>query len=72
MKGIQETALTGGHAGGAIDMFENNKVLAGLYFIAFVACFVTFLGSHSWGYLVAAVVWLALGVYCLVRKDDDL
>lgn len=53
-------------------MFENNKVLAGLYFIAFVACFITFLGGHRWGYLVAAVVWLALGIYCLIRKDDDL
>lgn len=53
-------------------MFENNKVLAGLYFIAFVACLVTFLGRHSWGYLVAAVVWFMLGVYCLVRKDDDI
>ncbi len=53
-------------------MFENNKVLAGLYFIAFVACFVTFLGGHRWGYLVASVVWLGLGVYCLIRKDDEL
>jgi hypothetical protein len=52
-------------------MFENNKVLAGLYFIAFVACLVTFFGGHRWGYLAAAVVWLVLGIYCLIRKDDD-
>lgn len=53
-------------------MFENNKVLAGLYFIAFVACVVTFFSGHKWGYLVAAVFWLGLGVYCLIRKDDEL
>ena len=68
----QIPALKDNPAGGTKDMFENNKVLAALYFIAFVACFVTFLGRHSWGYLVASVIWLMLGIYCLVRKDDDL
>ena len=55
-------------------MFENNKVLAALYFIAFVACFITFFGAHKWGYLAAAGVWLALGIYCLImdRNDNDL
>ena len=53
-------------------MFQNNKVLAALYFIAFIACLITFFGRHSWGYLVAAVLWLMLGIYLLVRKDDDI
>ena len=54
-------------------MFENNKVLAALYFIACVACVIAFFsGGHKWGYLVAAVVWLMLGIYLLVRKDDDI
>ena len=53
-------------------MFQSNKTLAAFYFIAFIVCLLVFLGKHSWGYLVAAVVWLALGVYCLVRKDNEL
>ncbi len=54
-------------------MFENNKVLAALYFIACVACVIAFFsGGHKWGYLVAAVVWLMLGIYLLIRKDDDI
>jgi Na+/melibiose symporter-like transporter len=56
-----------------VYMFENNKVLAALYFIACVACVIAFFGGgHKWGYLVAAVVWLMLGIYLLVRKDDDI
>jgi hypothetical protein len=53
-------------------MFQNNKITAALYFIAFVACLITFFGRHSWGYLAAAVLWLVLGVYCLIKKDDSL
>ena len=53
-------------------MFQNSKVVAAMYFIAFIACLITFLGSHKWGYLVAAVVWIMLGIYCLIRKDDDI
>ena len=52
-------------------MFENNKVLAALYFIAFVACIITFIGGHKWGYLVAAVVWLLLGIYVLISGKND-
>ena len=51
---------------------ENDKVLAARYFIAFVGCLLTFIRGHQWGYLVAAVVWLALGVYCLIKKDDGI
>ena len=53
-------------------MFGSNKALAAFYFIAFVICLLTYIGGHKSGYLIAAVVWLVLGVYCLVRKDDDL
>ena len=53
-------------------MFQSNKTLAAFYFIAAIVCFLVFLGKHSWGYLVAAVVWFMLGIYCLVRKDDNL
>lgn len=52
-------------------MFENNKVLAALYFIAFVACFITFISGHRWGYLVAAGVWLVLGIYVLISGKND-
>ena len=53
-------------------MFENNKVIADLYFIAFVGCLLAFFRGHSWGYLAAAGVWFALGIYCLIRRDDKL
>ena len=46
--------------------------LAAFYFIAFIVCFLVFFAKRSWGYLVAAVCWLMIGIYCLVRKDDDL
>ena len=55
-------------------MFENNKFVAALYFIAFIGCLLTFIKGHRWGYLVAAGVWCALGIYCLIkdRSDNDL
>ena len=53
-------------------MFTNNKAVAALYFIAFIGCLLSFIKGHSWGYLVAAVVWFMLGIYCLVKKDDDI
>ena len=53
-------------------MFQNNKTLAAFYFIAFIVCFLVFFAKRSWGYLVAAICWLMIGIYCLVRKDDDL
>ena len=53
-------------------MITNNKAVAALYFIAFIGCLLSFIRGHSWGYLVAAVVWLMLGIYCLVKKDDDI
>ena len=55
-------------------MFENTKFVAAIYFIAAIACGVTFFSGHRWGYLAAAGIWLALGVYCLIkdRNDSDL
>lgn len=53
-------------------MFTNNKAVAALYFIAFIGCLLSFIKGHSWGYMVAAVVWLMLGIYCLIKKDDDI
>ena len=52
-------------------MFGSFKAVAIFYFIAFVICVVTFFGSHKWGYLIAAAVWLVLGIYCIVRDRDD-
>ncbi|MBQ3369901.1 MAG: hypothetical protein IJG48_02655 [Mogibacterium sp.] len=52
-------------------MFQNSKVIAALYFIAFVVCLVCFIGGRGWGYLVAAVVWILFGVYCLISDKDD-
>ena len=49
----------------------NDKVLAALYFIATVACGIVFFNSHRWGYLVAAGVWLAMGIYCLVTDKNN-
>ena len=53
-------------------MFGSNKVLAAFYFIACVICLLTFIGGHKWGYLIASVVWLMMGIYCLISKDDEL
>lgn len=53
-------------------MFENNKVIAALYFIGFIGCLLSFFRGHSWGYLVASGVWFALGIYCLVKKDNNI
>ena len=52
-------------------MFQNNKAIAALYLIAFIGCLLSFFRGHSWGYLVASVLWLMLGIYCLVKKNDD-
>ena len=52
-------------------MFRSFKGAAAFYLIACVVCAVTFFGSHRWGYLVAAVVWALLAVYCIVRERDD-
>lgn len=49
----------------------NNKIIAPLYFIAFVACLVTFFSGRTFGYLVAAVVWLMLGIFYLIKSKDD-
>ena len=49
----------------------SDKILAALYFIACVACAIVFFNSHRWGYLVAAGVWLAMGIYCLVTDKDN-
>ena len=53
-------------------MLQSKNILAAFYFIAFIVCFLVFFAKRSWGYLVAAVCWLMIGIYCLVRKDDDL
>ena len=53
-------------------MFKSDKTAAAFYFIAFVVCLITFFGTHKWGYLVAAALWLVIGIYLLVRKHDDL
>lgn len=53
-------------------MFSNNKILAALYFVAFVGCLLTFISGRGWGYLAAAILWLVLGVYLLIKKNDDL
>ena len=53
----------------------SNKMLAPIYFIAFISCLVVFFGKREWGWLVAAVVWLALGIYYFMkynRSDNDL
>ncbi len=53
----------------------SNKTLAPIYFMAFVSCFIVFLGKHEWGWLVAAVIWLALGIYFFIkynRNGNDL
>lgn len=49
----------------------SDKVLAALYFIAAVACGIVFFNSHRWGYLAAAFVWIAMGIYCLVSDKTD-
>ena len=53
-------------------MFRSDKTAAIFYFIACVVCVLVFFGSHKWGYLVAAVLWLMLGIYLMVREHDDL
>ncbi len=53
----------------------SNKLLAPVYFIAFVSCLVVFFTKRQWGWLVAAVVWLVLGIYYYAkynRNGNDL
>ena len=53
----------------------SNKMLAPLYFIAFISCLIVFCGKREWGWLVASGVWLAISIYCFIRynkSDNDL
>lgn len=53
----------------------NNKMLAPIYFIAFVSCLIVFFGKHEWGWVVAAGIWFALSIYYFLkynRSDNDL
>lgn len=51
----------------------SNKLLAPIYFIAFVACFVVFVVRHQWLWLTISGIWLALGIahYIRYNKNDD-
>jgi len=53
----------------------SNKMLAPIYFIAFISCVVVFYSKREWGWLVAAGVWLALGIFYFIkynRNGNDL
>lgn len=50
---------------------KNNKMIAAIYFIAFIACGVTFYTTRKYGYLVASGAWLALGIYHVIRNNND-
>ena len=47
----------------------SNKMLAPIYLIAFVSCFIVFLGKREWGWLVASVIWLVLGIYFFIKYN---
>ncbi len=51
----------------------NNKMLAPLYFIAFIASLITFIFQHKWVWLPVAAAWLFLGIYSFMKynKGDD-
>lgn len=49
----------------------NQKALAPLYFMAFVASIVTFFVRHQWLWLAVAVGWLMLGIFYLRNNKDD-
>jgi hypothetical protein len=51
----------------------NNKMLAPLYIIAFVASLLTFVFKHNWIWLPIAALWLLLGIYAYMKynKGDD-
>ena len=53
----------------------NNKMLPPIYFIAAISCATVFYGKREWGWLVAAGVWLALGIFYFIkynRNGNDL
>ena len=53
----------------------NNKLLAPIYFIACVACFIVFFVKHQWPWLTVAGAWLAMGIFSYIKynkNDDDL
>ena len=51
----------------------DNKILAPIYFIAFVASLIVFVFQHKWVWLPVAAVWLFLGIYSFMKynKGDD-
>ena len=49
----------------------NNKMLAPIYFIAFISCLVVFFSKHEWGWIVAAGVWLAIGIYSFIKYNKN-
>ena len=49
----------------------DNKYLAPLYLIAFIASLVVFFGKHQWGWLAASVIWLVLGIYSFIRYNRN-
>jgi hypothetical protein len=51
----------------------NNKTLAPLYLIAFVASLIAFVFQHKWYWLPVAAAWLLLGIYSYMKynKGDD-
>ena len=49
----------------------SNKLLAPVYFIAFVSCLVVFFVKREWGWLGAAGIWLALGIYYYIKYNKN-
>ena len=49
----------------------NNKMLAPIYFIAFISCLVVFFSKHEWGWIVASGVWLAIGIYSFIKYNKN-
>lgn len=49
----------------------SNKLLAPVYFIAFVSCLVVFFVKREWGWLAAAGIWLALGIYYYIKYNKN-
>lgn len=51
----------------------NNKMLAPIYFIAFISCLVVFFSKREFGWLISSGIWLALGIYYFIKynKSDN-
>lgn len=47
----------------------SNKLLAPIYLIAFVSCAVVYYSKRESGWLIAAGVWLALGIYFFIKYN---